>query len=118
MVETSLPRRYRLLSAFALATVAGLALTADWSVPLLAFVLVGTVVFAVGVSDTVAEVAPWYYVFQSATLSLFGVGLAVSGYGTLPVLGLTAAFALLGVLSALRYSRLRRTTPQPETDAP
>ncbi|MFC6756125.1 MULTISPECIES: hypothetical protein [Haloarcula] len=116
MVETSLPRRYRLLAALALAAVTGLAVTAGWSVPLLAFVLVGTAVFAVGVSETVAEVAPWYYVFQSAILSLFGVGLVLTGYGTLPVLGLTAAFALLGVLSARRYSRLRRTTPQPETD--
>jgi len=107
-----------LVGALVLAGLTGWGVTTGQPLPLVAFLGTATVVAAVGASEVVADVASWYYPFQSAVLGLFGVGLGLLGYATPLVVGLTAGFVLSGLLFAARYSRSRRTVPPPEGEPP
>lgn len=114
MVPDPPPRAAVLVGTLVLAGLTGRALATEQPLPLVAFLGTATVVAAVGASEVVAEVASWYYAFQSVVLGLFGVGLALLGYATPLVIGLTAAFVCIGLVFAVRYSRSRRTVPPPE----
>ncbi|WP_324663167.1 hypothetical protein [Haloarcula sediminis] len=118
MVPDPPPRTAMLAGTLGLAGLTGWAVAGGEPLPLVAFLLTATLTGAVGASEVVAEVAAWYYVLQSAVLGLFGVGLVLLGYISPLVVGLTAAFALAGVVFAVRYSRSRRAVPPPEENAP
>lgn len=112
------PRTVILAGTLGLAGLTGWAVAAGRPLPLVAFLLTATLTGAVGTSEVVAEVAAWYYALQSAVLGLFGIGLLLLGYVSALVVGLTAAFVLTGLVSAVRYSRARRTVPPAEENAP
>jgi len=118
MAPDTPPRTAMLVGTLVLAGLTAWAVAAGQSRPVLAFLVTATVVAAVGASEVVAEVASWYYVFQSVVLGLFGVGLVLQGIATPQVVGLTAVFGVTGLFFAVRYSRSRRTAPPPEERAP
>ena len=118
MVPDTPSRAAMLVGTLVLTGLTGWAVTTGQSPSVLAFLGTATVVAAVGASEVVSDVAPWYYVFQSVVLGLFGVGLVLQGIATPLVVGLTAVFGVTGLFFAVRYSRSRRTAPPPEERAP